>query len=116
VMQGGIADCLDCRMPRIEIGDEDGDGMPEFIDAWGKPVCYVLKPTGLRLPAGSATPFFTTAEPFDSAVPSLGAAKGGLMRPLIYSTGPDRIAGISATDARPLPSATEHADNLTNSR
>jgi len=140
VMQGGIADCLDCRGLRAEIGDQDGDGMPEFLDAWGSPVGFVLWPTGLRLPAWSATPFFTDAQPFDAVVPSIGTTKGGLMRPLIYSAGPDRIAGIgpvcafcggeipsadSATcphcqkscvilGASPLPGATEHADNITN--
>ena len=113
VMQGGIADCLDCRMSKIDVGDQDGDNMPEFLDAWGMPIGFVLWPTGLRLPAGSATPFFASAQPFDSAVPSLGDAKGGLVRPLIYSMGPDRTAGLAA-DASPLPGSTDHADNLTN--
>jgi len=113
VMQGGIADCLDCRVSRIDVGDQDGDGMPEFHDSWGMPIGFVLWPTGLRLPAGSGTPFFAAAQPFDSAVPSLADAKGGLMRPLIYSCGPDRISGLGG-DAAALPGATEHADNLTN--
>lgn len=113
VMQGGIADCLDCRMSRIDVGDQDGDNMPEFLDAWGMPIGFVLWPTGLRLPAGSAAPFFASAPPFDSAVPSLGDAKGGLLRPLIFSMGPDRAAGYG-TAASPLPGATECADNITN--
>jgi len=113
VMQGGIADCLDCKMSKIDVGDQDGDNMPEFLDAWGMPIGFVLWPTGLRLPAGSATPFFASAPPFDSVVPTLGDAKGGLVRPLMYSMGPDRVAGIGA-DASPLPGAMECADNLTN--
>jgi prepilin-type N-terminal cleavage/methylation domain-containing protein len=113
VMQGGIADCLDCRMSKIDVGDQDGDNMPEFLDAWGMPIGFVLWPSGLRLPAGSSTPFFAAALPFDSAVPSLGDAKGGLLRPLLFSMGPDRIAGIAA-DASPLPGATEAGDNITN--
>jgi len=112
-MQGGIADCLDCKMSKIDVGDQDGDNMPEFLDAWGMPIGFVLWPTGLRLPAGSAAPFFASAQPLDSVVPTLGDAKGGLVRPLIFSMGPDRVAGIGA-DASPLPAAMECADNLTN--
>jgi prepilin-type N-terminal cleavage/methylation domain-containing protein len=113
VMQGGIADCLDCRGLQAEIGDQDGDGMPEFLDAWGTPVGFVLWPSGLRLPADSGTSFFASTLPFEPIVPSVNDAKGGLMRPLVFSAGPDREYGIDA-QARPLPGASAHTDNLTN--
>jgi prepilin-type N-terminal cleavage/methylation domain-containing protein len=113
VMQGGIADCLDCRGLQAEIGDQDGDGMPEFLDAWGTPVGFVLWPSGLRLPADSGTPFFASTLPFEPIVPSVTDAKGGLMRPLVFSAGPDREYGIDA-QASPLPGASAHTDNLTN--
>ena len=29
------------------IGDTDGDGMPEFIDAWGNPIAWIRWPAGL---------------------------------------------------------------------
>jgi prepilin-type N-terminal cleavage/methylation domain-containing protein len=89
VMRGGVADCLDCgELRAANVGDKDDDGMPEFLDAWGNPIGFILWPAALELPIG--TPFFSGArvldEPFTlnkSPRPSLG------MRPLIYSAGAD---------------------------
>jgi len=95
VMQGGIADCIDCgELRTAERGDKDGDGFFEFWDAWGNPIGFILWPAGLQLPGGSGTAFFTgtrSLEPFPSARPSpmLG------MRPLIYSAGPDGEYGFN---------------------
>ncbi len=84
VMVGGIADCLDCGdLANAQIGDADGDGAAEFRDAWGQPIRYVLWPAGFELPPGSK--FFSTTAPFSAGAPA--AARGGTMRPLIYSTG-----------------------------
>ncbi len=110
VMQGGVAGCLDCRSLRLNVGDVDGDGNPEFLDAWGSPVGFVLWPSELRLPAESTARFFSTALPVDPVMPSTSGARGGLMRPLIYSAGPDRDYGLAAK-AAPLPGA---RDNITN--
>ena len=94
VMQGGIADCLDCGGMRMaDIGDADGDGFPEFLDGWGNPIRYVLWPAGLELPPGSGRGrFFSATAPFSSGTPA--TAPGGTLRPLIFSGGPD---GINAT-------------------
>lgn len=110
VMQGGIADCLDCRSMLIDIGDQDGDGMPEFLDAWGRPIGFVLQPSGLRLPAASDTNFFTDRLPFESSVATVTEARARVVRPLIFSAGPDGIAGLNP-DASPLAGA---ADTITN--
>jgi prepilin-type N-terminal cleavage/methylation domain-containing protein len=112
VMQGGIADCLDCRGLRIEIGDQDGDGMPEFLDAWGSPLRLILWPSDLQLPPGSGKRFFSTVLPFDAFVPTIDDSIGGLMRPLIVSAGPDRLDGLTSTAAA-VPGGTEHLDNIT---
>jgi prepilin-type N-terminal cleavage/methylation domain-containing protein len=97
VMRAGIADCLDCGALRTsDIGDEDLDGMPEFWDAWGSPISYLLWAPAVELPAGSGLSFFSglrvlDAQPFalsGSIRPSLG------MKPLIYSPGPDGRSGI----------------------
>ena len=110
VMQGGIANCLDCADLRTaQIGDKDtdgsgktvGDGWPEFLDEWGNPIGFILWPAGLVLPAGSASKFFTDSRALDlafpatagtSPIPSLG------MRPLIYSAGPDGQYGFNRAD------------------
>jgi prepilin-type N-terminal cleavage/methylation domain-containing protein len=87
VMQGGIADCLDCgELGSSSKGDTDEDGLFEFLDAWGKPINFVLWPAALELPPGSGR-FFSTTAPFTTGAPA--AAKGGTMRPLIFSGGPD---------------------------
>lgn len=111
VMQGGIADCLDCRMSRMDVGDQDRDGMPEFWDAWDRPIGFVLWPRSLRLPANAKTQFFSEKAPFDPVMPSPSEALGGLLRPLIFSAGPDGEPGMGEAAAPLLPDA---SDNVTN--
>jgi prepilin-type N-terminal cleavage/methylation domain-containing protein len=68
IMRGGIANCLDCSDLASEaIGDKDGDGAFEFLDAWGNPIGYVLWPAALELPADSGTKFFSQTAPFSPA-------------------------------------------------
>jgi prepilin-type N-terminal cleavage/methylation domain-containing protein len=94
IMQGGIADCLDCGSLAIsEVGDQDGDGMPEFWDAWRNPIGLLLWAPALELPSGSGTRFFSDSRALDppwsgNPRPSLG------MRPLIYSVGADGKSGL----------------------
>ena len=95
VMQGGIANCIDCgELKMSDRGDKDTDGALEFWDAWGNPIGFILWPAGLELPAGSGNKFFSgnrsLADPFvGSPSPTLG------MRPLIYSAGPDGEYGFN---------------------
>lgn len=110
VMQGGIADCLDCRSMLVDIGDQDNDGMPEFLDAWGRPIGFTLWPAGLRLPPTNDAKFFSDRAPFEATVSTVAEARARVSRPLIFSPGPDGIAGLNP-DASPLTGA---ADNITN--
>jgi hypothetical protein len=72
VMQGGVADCLDCAgLAASAMGDKDSDGAMEFWDAWGEPIRYVRQPTAIANPQVAAV-----------------ATQGGKIRPLIYSGGP----------------------------
>jgi type II secretory pathway pseudopilin PulG len=131
VMQGGIADCLDCRGLRTDIGDVDGDEMPEFLDAWGTPIGFALWPAGLELPATEGRKFFSSQLPFDEVMPDKGGAAGGRMRPLLVSAGPDREYGLQwpkpteeqrenegklwlAEYASPVSGDKTHVDNITN--
>lgn len=113
VMYGGLADCLDCDSLRIDVGDHDEDHMPEFLDAWGNPIGFVLEPANLRLPPDSREKFFSASLPFDPVVATTTEAKGGLMRPLIVSAGPDGDYGLEP-DAAPSPGSNAAKDNLTN--
>jgi prepilin-type N-terminal cleavage/methylation domain-containing protein len=128
VMQGGIANCIDCgELKSSDKGDKDGDGAQEFWDAWGNPIGFILWPAALKLPAGSGVNFFSSNPPFVAGV------SGRIMRPLIYSPGPDGEYGFerngesgnlvllsncgdpgfapTSTSAAPLSGA---ADNITN--
>ena len=90
VMRGGVADCLDCGALRTsEVGDTDSDGMPEFLDAWGNPIGFLLWPAAIVLPPQSGALFFSGSRSLDIAFGS-GSIRPTLgMRPLIYSAGPD---------------------------
>lgn len=101
VMLSGLSNCLGCEnLNNLPIGDQDQDGIPEFNDAWGNPIGYLLWAPGLELPAGGGTKFFSDtrsiADPFPdvktksnvSVPPTLG------LRPLIYSGGPDGKHGF----------------------
>ncbi len=73
-----------------EIGDTDGDGYPEFIDAWGRPIRW------LRWPAGFSSPLndTLTPDPMDPLKTDWRWAdsvtlKPWMLVPLIISAGPD---------------------------
>jgi len=101
IMQGGIADCLTCTtLANARKGDKDGDGAMEFWDAWDEPIRYVLWPAGFELPPGSGAKFFSTATPFVGG--AAASAVGGLMRPLIFSAGPDRKGAMTVSDGSNL--------------
>jgi prepilin-type N-terminal cleavage/methylation domain-containing protein len=105
IMQGGVANCLECAgLKTADIGDKDGDGAPEFHDAWGNPIGYILWPAAVQLPAAEGTAFFSgsralyppianaswSSQPItnsDGVVITLSPTLG--MKPLIYSAGPD---------------------------
>jgi prepilin-type N-terminal cleavage/methylation domain-containing protein len=93
MMNGGIADCLDCsELKSSAKGDKDGDGFFEFWDAWDNPIAFILWPGGLKLPASSSDSFFAPAAPFTTWLNENEARP--LMRPLIYSAGPDGEYGF----------------------
>jgi prepilin-type N-terminal cleavage/methylation domain-containing protein len=61
-----------------EIGDTDGDGMPEILDGWGRPITFI------RWPAGFISPLQTLnvnngTDPFDPL-----NVRGGQTHPTIY--------------------------------
>jgi hypothetical protein len=106
IMNGGLADCLNCiALKTSDIGDQDGDGMMEFWDAWGNPIGFLLWAPAVELPAGSGTRFFSGDRSLDDPFPTSGAVRLTLgMKPFLYSPGPDGQAGIErSSDAATLP-------------
>ena len=84
-----------------EIGDYDQDGLPEFIDGWGRPIRYLLWPAGFFADKNCESDLqVTTAtgnskfvhDPFDTANIDLTMPA---LYPLIYSAGPDGIYDIN---------------------
>ena len=87
-----------------EIGDKDGDGKPEFHDAWGMPIAFIRWPTGFN---GPITLNQLTNDPFDpetvdsSRPPQTGGPASisyGVV-PLIYSAGLDQEYGLADAQA-----------------
>jgi hypothetical protein len=91
-----------------EIGDTDGDGMPEILDAWAQPVRFVRWPVGLTL----GTPYVDTnsLDPFDPGrvfagmleaggpIGPMGVVQNGishLVVPLVVSAGKDRVFDLA---------------------
>jgi len=86
-----------------EIGDTDGDGLPEFVDGWGRPIYFLRWAPGFDQsdiqppPAAMGnqnSPQFRH-DPFDVHNVEPAAT---LLLPLIYSAGPDGEYGIDARD------------------
>ena len=73
-----------------DIGDADGDGMPEFHDAWGNPIRFIRWAPAFAsdLQNGNAV---TNHDQFD---PLKLEPAGYALYPLIYSAGPDQAADI----------------------
>lgn len=84
-----------------EVGDNDQDGLPEFVDGWGRPIRYILWPAGFFRTDNCETELQATTntndakfvhDPFDTANIEPGTPA---LYPLIYSAGPDGIYDIN---------------------
>lgn len=105
-----------------EIDDVDGDGLFEFVDAWGTPIRW------LRWPAGFPSPLNIPYQRQDATagIPERGspdamdpirtdwrwpgatpAEKPWLLVPLIISAGPDRVFDVSFDQASTIVYATQ---------
>lgn len=109
-----------------EIGDTDGDGLKEFIDAWGNPIGWI------RWPSGSPEVLFSHPDPVDPRLLANGrlaladepydkfASDPGqgtnfpsspMGMPLVVSAGVDGIFGIRLA-LEPIPAAQCRAGTL----
>jgi len=94
-IQNGETNGLDFFKPS-EIGDTDGDGVPEVLDGWGRPIAF------LRWAPGYVGPFSNlhrtdAPDPFDplgvrgGRVNTSGVYDHFPLYPLILSAGPDEV-------------------------
>jgi len=93
-------------IPSSNIGDTDGDGLPEILDGWGTPIGFVRWPTGYRPSFEDGSQNRSEPDDFDlmksdfgwivnEQVPALsGIINPWSVRPLVISAGSDREFGI----------------------
>jgi prepilin-type N-terminal cleavage/methylation domain-containing protein len=93
ITRGGFAADATEFFRTDEMGDIDGDNVPEFWDGWGRPIEFIRWPAGFSSIVQQLS-FATNPDPFDPANASGGDY--GLI-PLIYSTGPDGASYDRAT-------------------
>ncbi|QDU31249.1 hypothetical protein ETAA8_64020 [Anatilimnocola aggregata] len=113
-MRDGDRNALD-YFTESEIGDTDGDGMKEILDAWGRPIEFLRWAPGFTIENGALTMQTSDAanapDPFD---PLKLDSNGFALRPLIMSPGTDKSLDIftdntsgfhhySASNAAPQP-------------
>lgn len=97
------------RFSARDVGDKDGDGLPEFHDAWGEPISFLRWAPGFvselqplpRDPIGDHDPF--DPHKVDPPPGDNGPPRGYRLLPLVYSSGPDELDEIN-TDIQLLPS------------
>lgn len=89
------ADAL-THFSQSDVGDADGDGLPEFLDGWGRPISFIRWPAGFVSPRQSrdAAKEFDQFNPYrvipDRPNPPNNVPRQFALFPLIYSGGPDR--------------------------
>jgi prepilin-type N-terminal cleavage/methylation domain-containing protein len=84
------------QFSQSEIGDVDGDGMPEFLDGWGRPIMFLRCAPGFLGSDIQTNNPSTNHDPFDTA--RVDAAAFHTI-PLIYSAGPNGKYGIDVREA-----------------
>lgn len=88
-------------IPASNIGDTDGDGVPEILDGWGRPLAFIRWPVGFIDPDIDQT----SIDEFDPYRVDFGhfvrtVTKSFSVRPLVISAGPDGEFGIALTTRR----------------
>lgn len=90
-----------------EVADVDGNGLKEFVDGWGKPICWMRwapsLPRSDRQPSidsirsqvgTNGVPDRYDADPFDPLGLGYGGEVGWFLVPYVFSAGPDGLYGL----------------------
>lgn len=87
-----------------EIGDVDGDSMPEVLDSWGNPIEFLRWAPGFRSPRqdldrnNSPDPFDQfKLDPRWNTPPAVANPAPFVLYPLVFSAGPDRKYSLAFT-------------------
>ncbi len=76
-----------------EIGDTDGDGMPEFLDGWGRPISFLRWAPGFIAPLSDLQSGDPNKDP-DPLDPRRLVRTAYALYPLVFSAGPDGRYGL----------------------
>jgi len=77
----------------LEVGDTDGDGLKEFLDAWGNPILFIRWAPGFSNLSRLQDP--DSAKSHDPLDASFVDPSGYALYPLIVSRGPDGLIGLN---------------------
>ena len=90
-----------------EVADVDGNGLKEFVDGWGKPICWMRwapsLPRSDRQPSidsirsqvgTNGVPNRYDADPFDPLGLGYGGEVGWFLVPYVFSAGSDGLYGL----------------------
>jgi prepilin-type N-terminal cleavage/methylation domain-containing protein len=84
------------QFSQSEIGDTNGNGYPEFIDGWGRPIFFLRWAPGFSPYSGvQAADAVRNHDPFD---PRLAETSAYQLIPLIYSSGPNNDPRLNIKD------------------
>jgi len=94
-----------------EARDLNNDGsLDVFIDGWGNPIGFIRQPTGFPSTLSDLNDP-NSPDPFDLT----DSPSNGVYFPLIFSYGPDKSSGLTASTGTPN-SGNDHIDNIHNHR
>ena len=100
VVRGGYSPDAVEQFRSDEIGDVDGDGLPEFVDGWGRPISFIRWPAGLSSPMQLQTQSLNDPpdpiDPLGVTDATKGFSDRALM-PLIYSGGANNSLDIDTS-------------------
>jgi hypothetical protein len=100
-----------------EIGDTDGDGVPEILDGWGTPIRFLRWAPGHISNMQTGNPELQP-DPFDPLKvinylrPADGTPQGFALFPLIFSAGPDRKFDMMLDTATALSYSSNNPPNF----
>ncbi len=98
VVRGGLTPDAAEQFRADEIGDVDGDGAPEFLDGWGRPISFIRWPAGFTsvLQTASANDPPDPVDPLGVTDATKGFTDRALM-PLVYSGGPNNSLDVDTS-------------------
>lgn len=101
-MRDGDKNAID-YFSRSEIGDVDGDGMREILDAWGRPIEFIRWPAGYTKENNAVTMQTSNANEAPDEFDVLKIFGGYSLYPLVMSSGSDKEFDVFSDNTGAVP-------------